>query len=56
SVKGETQLRNLSAKLGEAGVAHHLWIEQPEDVPSALAMVPMPRSASRAYTKKTRQY
>lgn len=51
-VKGETQLRNLAAKLTEAGVLHKLWTEQPEDVPTALATKPYPRSAAQPHFKK----
>ena len=39
-VKGETQLVNLAAKLADAGVAHKLWTEQPENVPTCLATRP----------------
>ena len=43
-IKGETQLRSLSAKLAEAGVAHKLWVEQPEDYATCLATAPAPKS------------
>eukprot|EP00873_Tetraselmis_striata_P024659 jgi/Tetstr1/444923/TSEL_032741.t1 len=51
-IKGETQLRNLAAKLEEAGVAHKLWVEQPEDFPTCLATKPYPKSQVAAYFKK----
>ena len=37
---GEAQLLQIAAKLEEAGVMHKLWIEQPENVPTALAAAP----------------
>eukprot|EP00798_Chlamydomonas_sp_ICE-L_P014669 gene14668-20704_t len=51
-VKGEAQLRNLAAKLQEAGIAHKLWIEQPEDFPTCLATKPYPKSQVAAQFKK----
>ncbi|XP_075518134.1 uncharacterized protein LOC142552289 [Primulina tabacum] len=33
-VKGETQIRNLSEKLEAGGVAHKLWMEHPENIPT----------------------
>ena len=47
-IKSEAQLRNLAAKLAEAGVPHKLWVEQPEGVPTCLATKPYPRSALKA--------
>ena len=51
-VKGEAQLLNLSAKLTDAGVAHRLWRELPEDFPTALATKPAPKSTVAAHFKK----
>ena len=51
-VKGEAQLLNLSAKLTDAGVAHRLWRELPEDVPTALATKPALKSHVAAHFKK----
>jgi hypothetical protein len=51
-IKGETQLRNLAAKLEEAGVAHKLWVEQPEDFATCLATKPYPKSEVAAHFKK----
>lgn len=51
-VKGEAQLRNLSAKLEAAGVRHKLWVEQPEDYPTCLATKPYRRSAAGAHFRK----
>ena len=38
--KDEAALRALSLTLEEAGVPHKLWVEQPEDYPTALATKP----------------
>lgn len=51
-MKGEAQLRGLSAKLAEAGVAHKLWVEQPEDYATCLATAPAPKSAVAPLVKK----
>ncbi|XP_044463697.1 putative peptidyl-tRNA hydrolase PTRHD1 [Mangifera indica] len=51
-VKGETQMVNLSEKLRAGGVAHKLWIEQPENIPTCLATKPYPKSMVSLYFKK----
>ena len=51
-VKGETQLVNLAAKLADAGVAHKLWTEQPENVQTCLATRPCRKDEVQALFKK----
>jgi hypothetical protein len=51
-VKNETQLRNLSVKLEEAGVLHKLWVEQPEDFATCLATSPCARADVQHHFKK----
>ncbi|KAE9459070.1 hypothetical protein C3L33_09022, partial [Rhododendron williamsianum] len=51
-VKGETQLSNLSEKLRAGGIAHKLWIEQPENIPTCLATKPYPKSMVSSFFKK----
>ncbi|KAF3447655.1 hypothetical protein FNV43_RR12842 [Rhamnella rubrinervis] len=51
-VKGEPQILNLSEKLTTGGVAHKLWIEQPENIPTCLATKPYPKSTISTYFKK----
>lgn len=51
-MKGEAQLRGLAAKMAEAGVAHKLWVEQPEDYATCLATAPARKSAVAALVKK----
>ena len=49
---GEAQLLQIAAKLEEAGVMHKLWIEQPENVPTALAAAPNRKSLVGPFFKK----
>ncbi|XP_051136946.1 uncharacterized protein LOC127255459 [Andrographis paniculata] len=51
-VKGEAQLVNLSEKLKAGGIAHKLWIEQPENIPTCLASKPYPKSIVSPFFKK----
>ncbi|XP_052209449.1 uncharacterized protein LOC127812913 [Diospyros lotus] len=51
-VKGETQMLNLSEKLTAGGIAHKLWIEQPENIPTCLATKPYPKSMVSSYFKR----
>lgn len=53
-VKDEKALLDAARKLGEAGVAHHLWVEEPEGIPTALATAPGPRDAAKKALKKAR--
>ncbi|KAI3929200.1 hypothetical protein MKX01_006436 [Papaver californicum] len=50
-VKGETQIQNLSQKLTTNGIAHKLWIEQPENFPTCLATKPYPKSIVSSFFK-----
>jgi peptidyl-tRNA hydrolase len=50
--KGETQLQSLADKLTEEGVAFHLWVEQPENIPTAIALKPYPRDVVAPLLKK----
>ncbi|KAK9097444.1 hypothetical protein Sjap_022941 [Stephania japonica] len=51
-VKGETQILNLSEKLTASGIAHKLWIEQPENIPTCLATKPYKKSAVSTFFRK----
>ncbi|KAL7187127.1 hypothetical protein ACSBR1_037237 [Camellia fascicularis] len=51
-VKGETQIRNLSEKLTAGDIAHKLWIEQPENIPTCLATKPYPKCVVSSFFKK----
>jgi peptidyl-tRNA hydrolase len=50
--KGETQLQSLAAKLTEEGITFHLWVEQPENIPTAIALKPYPRDFAAPLLKK----
>ncbi|RVX17498.1 putative peptidyl-tRNA hydrolase PTRHD1 [Vitis vinifera] len=51
-VKGETQMENLVEKLRAGGIAHKLWIEQPENIPTCLATKPYPKSIVSPFFRK----
>ncbi|KAL6533751.1 hypothetical protein OROHE_013584 [Orobanche hederae] len=51
-VKGEAQILNLSDKLKAGCVAHKLWTEQPENIPTCLATKPYLKSFVSSYFKK----
>ena len=51
-VKGETQLRGLAEKLTEAGIIFRMWQEQPENIPTAIALKPYPRSRVASLLRK----
>lgn len=37
---GEEEMRNISQLLKENSIEHYLWIEQPENIPTAIAVRP----------------
>lgn len=51
-VKGEAQLVNLAEKLKASNIAHKLWVEQPENIPTCLATKPYPKSTVSSFFKK----
>ena len=51
-VKGEPQLSTLAQKLTSEGLDFKLWIEQPENIPTAIALKPYPRSKVAPLLKK----
>ncbi|THD21286.1 Peptidyl-tRNA hydrolase II [Fasciola gigantica] len=50
-VTDEAELNALATRLTEAGVEHWLWIEQPENLATALATRPYPKSEVQACFK-----
>lgn len=48
----ETALRQLAQKLSDAGIAHKLWIEMPEETPTCVALKPYPKQTVHALVKK----
>jgi len=49
---GEDQLHNIARNLEEAGISYKLWIEQPENFPTALASAPARKSTVAPFFKK----
>lgn len=52
----EATLRQLSAKLVESSVDHKLWVEQPENYPTCLAVKPYAKSEVQKFFKKFKLY
>ncbi|KAF4092214.1 hypothetical protein AMELA_G00018200 [Ameiurus melas] len=48
----EASLTHLSTTLGENGVTHKLWMEQPENFPTCLALKPYPKETVQHFLKK----
>ncbi|KAL8455239.1 hypothetical protein Emag_000942 [Eimeria magna] len=48
-VSSEAELMRLRDKLIQSGIHHALWQEEPEKVPTALASIPIKKSAGRAF-------
>ena len=55
-VKGEPQILTLAEKLKSEGLAYKLWMEQPENIPTAIAVKPYPRSRVAPLLKKYQLY
>ena len=51
-VKGEPQLLTLADKLKAEGIVFKLWTEQPENIPTAIALKPYPASRVKPLLKK----
>uniref|UniRef100_A0A3P8UQQ6 peptidyl-tRNA hydrolase n=1 Tax=Cynoglossus semilaevis TaxID=244447 RepID=A0A3P8UQQ6_CYNSE len=48
----EEALSSLSENLTQAGVSHKLWIEQPENIPTCLALKPYPKETVQPLLRK----
>ncbi|CAI5684335.1 putative peptidyl-tRNA hydrolase PTRHD1 [Oreochromis niloticus] len=48
----EAALSGLSESLKQAGVSHKLWIEQPENIPTCLALKPYPKETVQPLMRK----
>ena len=51
-VKGDPQLLTLADKLKAEGIVFKLWTEQPENIPTAIALKPYPASRVKPLLKK----
>ncbi|KAI8853029.1 hypothetical protein BC829DRAFT_383559 [Chytridium lagenaria] len=50
--KDEKGLEKIAASLQEAGIIHHKWVEQPENIPTCIATGPYYRDEVQQYFKK----
>ncbi|XP_013099917.1 putative peptidyl-tRNA hydrolase PTRHD1 [Stomoxys calcitrans] len=50
-VKDEDAMRKLSEKLKENNIHHKMWIEQPEDIPTCIAIKPYVKDDVHKYVK-----
>lgn len=48
----EAALSTLAENLTQAGVAHKLWIEQPENIPTCLALKPCAKETVQPLLRK----
>ena len=55
-VKSEEELKKLNDKLSEASIDHKLWIEQPENFPTCLAVRPYPKDQIQKFFKGLKLY
>jgi N-acetylglutamate synthase-like GNAT family acetyltransferase len=49
--KDEDQLTNLSKKLDDNQIKHKLWIEQPENIPTCIALKPYKKEDVHKFVK-----
>ncbi|KTG37860.1 hypothetical protein cypCar_00000932 [Cyprinus carpio] len=52
SAPDEASLSALSSTLLEKDIAHKLWMEQPENIPTCLALKPYPKETVQPFLKK----
>ncbi|KAL0881801.1 hypothetical protein ABMA27_001582 [Loxostege sticticalis] len=55
-VPNEESLKKVAAKLQENSIAHKLWIEQPENIPTCLAIKPYPKEQVKKFVGKFKLY
>jgi len=54
--KDEDQLKVLADQLKEGAIDHKLWVEQPENYPTCLAIRPYPKAQVQDYFKGFKLY
>lgn len=52
----ESELRDLHLQLTTASIGHKLWIEQPEEIATALATKPYPKLEISNFFKSLKLY
>ncbi|XP_045496411.1 putative peptidyl-tRNA hydrolase PTRHD1 [Colias croceus] len=55
-VPNEESLKKIAEKLKENSIDHKLWIEQPENIPTCLALKPYPKEEVKKYVGKFKLY
>lgn len=55
-VPNEETLKKIAQKLQENSIDHKLWIEQPENIPTCLALKPYPKEQVKKYVGKLKLY
>ena len=55
-VKDENELKKIDEKLTEGAIDHKLWVEQPENFPTCLAVRPYPKNQVQKYFKGLKLY
>ncbi|VDP95707.1 unnamed protein product [Trichobilharzia regenti] len=50
-VDNEEHMKQITEKLKDAGIDHYLWVEQPENICTALATRPYEKSEIQSYFK-----
>ncbi|VVC88269.1 unnamed protein product [Leptidea sinapis] len=55
-VPNEDSLKKVTDKLKENSIDHKLWIEQPENIPTCVALKPYPKEEVKKYFGKFKLY
>lgn len=55
-VDNEEELLQLSQTLNEADIKHKMWIEQPEEIPTCIALKPYKKQDVQKYLRKYKMY
>ena len=55
-VPGQDDLTKMADKLKENDISHKLWVEQPENFPTCLALKPYPKEIYQIYKIKSVVY
>uniref|UniRef100_A0A6I8PFU1 peptidyl-tRNA hydrolase n=1 Tax=Ornithorhynchus anatinus TaxID=9258 RepID=A0A6I8PFU1_ORNAN len=55
-IPDEAALRGLATRLREESVDHTLWLEQPENTPTCLALRPYPRDEVRSHLRELKLF
>ncbi|KAJ1983592.1 peptidyl-tRNA hydrolase domain-containing protein 1 [Dimargaris verticillata] len=50
--KNQASLLKVAEGLTQSQISHYLWVEQPENLETCLATIPVPRSSVRDILKK----